>query len=127
MKRPALKPLNPDAAPPCGGTETGPPTQAVAHHRHGGAEVGVPLPEERVQPVDLRGHGVHDGLAVGGAVVEQHVQQRLVGEVTEATRARQRDLLDSPGREKRGFMNQHTALLLEAEPSIFTPVKVVHL
>ena len=102
-------------------------TQAVAGDRHLASVVGVPGPEQRVEPVDLQGHRVHDGLAVGGAVVEQHVQQRLVGEVTEATRARQRDLLDSPGREKRGFMNQHTALLLEGEPSIFTPVKVVHL
>ena len=45
-------------------------TQAVAGHRHLAPVVGVPGPEQRVQPVDLQGHGVHDGLAVRGAVVE---------------------------------------------------------
>ena len=73
----------------------------MAGHRDLARVVGVPGPEQRVEPVDLQGHRVHDGLAVRGAVVEQHVQQGLVGEVTQAPRAGQRDLLDSPGRGKK--------------------------
>jgi len=72
-------------------------TQAVPGYRHLARVVGVPGQEERVEPVHLQGDRVHDGLAVRGAVVEQHVQQGLVGEVSQAPGAGQCDLLDSPG------------------------------
>lgn len=69
----------------------------MAGHRDSPSEVGVAAHEERVEAVHLHAHFVHDGLAVGGAVVEQDVEQRLVGEVPQATNARQSDFLNVPG------------------------------
>lgn len=66
-------------------------------HRDSASEVGVAAHEERVEAVHLHAHFIHDGLAVGGAVVEQDVEQRFVGEVPQATDARQRDFLYVPG------------------------------
>lgn len=66
-------------------------------HRDSASEVGVSAHEERVESVHLHAHFIHDGLAVGGAVVEQDVQQRFVGEVPQATDARQSDFLYVPG------------------------------
>lgn len=68
----------------------------MSGHRDAPSEVGVPLLEQGAEAVHLHGDGVHDGLAVGGAVVEEHVQQRLVGEVPEPARAGQGDLLNPP-------------------------------
>lgn len=67
---------------------------------HPAPEVRVPLQEEAVQAVHLRGHRVHDGLAVGGAVVEEHVQDGVVDEVTQAVDAGQRDPLQVAAGEK---------------------------
>lgn len=73
----------------------------MAANRHGALVVGVSLHEKGVKPVNLQGNRVHDGLAVGGTVVEKHVQQRLVGKVTQASSAGQGDLLDPPEQEKK--------------------------
>lgn len=59
----------------------------MAHHWNSPIEVGVSLFEEGVERVDLWGHGVHDGLAVGGAVIEKQVQQSVVGEMPQPTDA----------------------------------------
>lgn len=53
----------------------------MSAHRHSPSVVGVSLHEQGVKSVNLLSNGVHDGLAVSGAVVEKHVQQSLVGEV----------------------------------------------
>lgn len=58
-------------------------TQAVAHYRNSPIEVRVPLPKEGVEHVDLWGHRVHYGLAVGGTVIEKQVQQSVVGEMSQ--------------------------------------------
>lgn len=54
-----------------------------------------------MKPVNLEGNCVHDGLTVGGTVVEKHVQQRLVGKVAQASRAGQGDFLYPPDQEKK--------------------------
>lgn len=69
---------------------------------HPALEVRVPLQEEPVQAVHLRGHRVHDGLAVGGAVVEEHVQDGVVDEVTQAVDAGQRDPLQVTAGQRAG-------------------------
>lgn len=68
----------------------------MAANRHRALVVGVSLHEKGVQPVNLQGNCVHDGLTVGGTVVEEHVEQRLVGKVTQASSAGQGDLLYPP-------------------------------
>lgn len=83
-------------------------------HRDPASEVRVPLHEDGVETVHLLSHRVHDGLTVGGAVVEEDVQQRLVGEVPETAGARQRDLLDPPGGQK--VLDQRT-LEVQKSPS----------
>lgn len=77
-------------------------TQAVAGHRHGPGEPRVSLLEEVVETVDLGGHRVHDGLAVRGAVVEEEVQQGVVGEVAQPTDTGQSDPLNVPERGREG-------------------------
>ena len=72
----------------------------MSGHRHLSGETGVSLSEELMQPVDLGGHRVHDGLAVGGAVVEEQVQQGVVGEVPQSADAGEGDLLDVPDTER---------------------------
>lgn len=56
-------------------------------------EEWVPLQEELVQAVHFGCHRVHDGLAIGGAVVKENVQDGVVDEVTQAIDARQSDSL----------------------------------
>lgn len=86
-----------------GGTLWGKPlTQAVPCNGDPPAEEGVPLQEELVQTVHFRGHRVHDGLAVGGAVIKENVQDGVVDEVTQAVDAGQSDSLQvAMGGEKR--------------------------
>lgn len=55
----------------------------MAHYRNCPVELWVSLFKEGVQPVDLWGHGVHYGLAVGGAVIEKQVQQSVIGEMSQ--------------------------------------------
>lgn len=64
-------------------------------------EVGVPLQEELVEAVHFRRHRVHDGLAIGGAVVEENVQDGVVDEVTQAIDAWQSDSLQVPAGAKK--------------------------
>lgn len=73
----------------------------MAANWHGTLVVGVSLHEKGVKPVNLEGNCVHDGLTVGGTVVEKHVEQRLVGKVTQASSAGQGDFLYPPDREKK--------------------------
>lgn len=72
----------------------------MAGHRDPSSEVRVPLHEEGVESVHLLSHRVHDGLTVGGTVVEEDVQQRLVCKVTQTSGAGQRDLLYPPEKNK---------------------------
>lgn len=62
-----------------------------------------------MKPVNLEGNCVHDGLTVGGAVVEKYVEQRLVGKVTQASSAGQGDFLYPPDQEKKidGLFVEH--------------------
>lgn len=60
-------------------------------------EVGIPLQEEQVEAVHFGRDGVHDGLTVGGAVVEKDVQDRVVDEVPQAVDARQGDSFQVSG------------------------------
>lgn len=64
--------------------------------------------KESVQPVDLGGDCVHDGLAVGGTVVEKQVQQSVVGEMSQSADAGQSDPLDVPA--EGGVKGQHTSI-----------------
>lgn len=81
-------------------------------HRDSPFEVGVAAHEKRVQAVHFHAHFIHDGLAVGGAVVEQDVEQRFIGEVPQATNARQSDFLYVPGNteslEARKALKKHS-------------------
>lgn len=81
-----------------------PLTQAVPCNGDAPLKEGVPLQEELVQAVHLRGHRVNDGLAIGGAVVEENIQDGVVDEVTQAVDARQSDSLQvtAGGKEGRG-------------------------
>jgi len=72
-------------------------TQAVPRDGDPPFEVRVPLHEELVETVHLGGHRVHDGLAIGGAVVEEDVQDGVVDEVAQAVDARQSDSLQVAG------------------------------
>lgn len=73
----------------------------MAANWHSALVVGVSLHKKGVKPVNLEGNCVHDGLTVGGAVVEKHVKQRLVGKVTQASSAGQGDFLYPPAQEKK--------------------------
>lgn len=55
----------------------------MAYDWNGPIEVWVSLFKEGVELVDLWGHCVHYGLAVGGAVIEKQVQQSVVGEMSQ--------------------------------------------
>lgn len=57
-------------------------TQAVSTHRDASSVVWVPRHEQSIKFVNLLGDGVHDGLTVGGTIVEEDVQQSLIGKVT---------------------------------------------
>lgn len=52
-------------------------------------EVWMPLKEEAVETVDLRGHCIHNSLAVCGTIVEEKVQHGVVAELTQTANARQ--------------------------------------
>lgn len=54
-------------------------------------ELGIALVEERVEPVHLVADGLHDGLAVDRARVEENVEERVVGEVPQLRDALERD------------------------------------
>lgn len=73
-------------------------TQAMTHYWNCPAEFWVSLFKEGMQPVDLWGHCVHYGLAVGGAVIEKQVQKSVIGEVSEPADAGKSDPLDVPGK-----------------------------
>lgn len=77
-------------------------TQAVAHDWHCPDKLWVSLFKEGVQTIDLWGHRVHYGLAIGRAVVEEQVEQSIVGEMSEPANAGQSDSLDVPGNWQRG-------------------------
>lgn len=64
-------------------------------------KVRVPLQEEQVEAVHFRGHRVQDGLAIGGAVVEESIQDGVVDEVTQAADAGQSDSLQVPAGAKK--------------------------
>ncbi len=57
-------------------------------------EVWMSLEKEAVQTVDLRGHCIHNSLAVRSTVVEEKVQHCVVAELTQAANARQSDSLN---------------------------------
>lgn len=78
-------------------------------------EVWMPLKEEAVETVDLRGHCIHNSLAVCSAIVEEKVQHCVVAELTQTANARQSDPLNVSfkNRNKRvniyvGFLYTHT-------------------
>lgn len=73
----------------------------MAANWHSALVVGVSLHEKGVEPVNLKGNCVHDGLTVGGTVVEKHVEQRLVGKVTQASSAGQGDFLYPPDQDRK--------------------------
>lgn len=79
-------------------------TQAVPRNGDPPFEERVPLQEELVQAVHFGRHRVHDGLAIGGAVVKENVQDGVVDEVTKAVDARQSDSLQVTmgAKEERG-------------------------
>lgn len=72
-------------------------TQAMTHNRNCPVEFWVSLFEEGVQPVDLWGHCVYYGLAIGGAVIEKQVEQSVVGKMSQSADTGQSDPLDVPG------------------------------
>lgn len=49
-----------------------------------------------MESVEFCYHGVQYGLAVGGAVIEEEIQQGVVGEMPESTDAGKSDPLDGP-------------------------------
>jgi len=51
-------------------------------------EIRVPLQEKYINSVHFRSDCVHDSLTVGGAVVEEDIQNRVVCKVPEAVNAR---------------------------------------
>lgn len=84
-----------------GCSQGSPLTQAVPRNGDPSFEERVPLQEELVEAVHFGCHRVHDGLAIGGAVVEENVQDGVVDEVTQAIDAGQRDSLQVPAGRKR--------------------------
>lgn len=52
-------------------------------------EIRVPLQKKYINSVHFRSDCVHNSLTVGGAVVEEDIQNRVVGKVSEAVNARQ--------------------------------------
>lgn len=72
----------------------------MSSHRHSSFEVRVATHEKRVQSIHLHPHFFHNGLAVGGAVVEQNVKERFIGEVAQASNARQSDFFYVPSDTK---------------------------
>lgn len=76
-------------------------TQAVANYCNCPIEFWVSLFEEGVQPIDLCRHCVHDGLAVGGAVIEKQVEQSVIGEMSQPANTGKGDPLNVPGRQWR--------------------------
>lgn len=76
-------------------------TQAVSAHRDASSVVWVPRHEQSIKFVNLLGDGVHDGLTVGGTIVEEDVQQSLIGKVTQTSSAGQGDLLYPPANERK--------------------------
>lgn len=69
----------------------------MAHNWNCPAETRVSLFKEGMQSVDLWGHRVHYGLAVGGAVIEKQVQQSVVGEMSQPADTGKSDPLDVSG------------------------------
>lgn len=55
----------------------------MAHYWNSPIELWVSLFKKGVKPIDLWGHCVHYGLAVGGTVIEKQVQQSVVGEMSQ--------------------------------------------
>lgn len=68
----------------------------MAHKGHLPLEGWVATLEETVKSVDLCNHGVQDSLAVGGAVVEEEVEQSVVGEMPESADTGKSDTLNGP-------------------------------
>ena len=66
-------------------------------------EVRVPSHEECIQTVYLQSHFLHNHLTVGGAVVEEDIQNCVVGKVPEAVNARQGYSLQISEKRKRCF------------------------
>ena len=68
-------------------------TSLVQSLKHRGLtfEAGVPVEEELEEAVDLLPHSVGNLLCIRGAGVEQYVQQRVIGEVTQLADAVQCD------------------------------------
>lgn len=100
-------------APPRSAAGGGTLTQAVPRDGDPPSEERVPLQEQLVQAVHLGRHRVHDGLAIGGAVVEENVQDGVVDEVTQAVDAGQGDPLQVPAGDERteGTVVNPTAFL----------------
>lgn len=72
----------------------------MSSHRDSSFEVWVATHEKRVQSIHLHPHFFHNGLAVGGAVVEQNVKECFIGEVAQASNARQSDFFYVPSNIK---------------------------
>lgn len=68
-------------------------------------EVWMPLKEEVVETVDLRGHCIHNSLAVCSAIVEEQVQHGVVAELTQTANARQSDSLNVSIKNKNKSVN----------------------
>lgn len=66
-------------------------------------EIRVPLQKKYVNSVHFRSDCVHDSLTVGGAVVEEDIQNCVVGKVPEAVNARQGYSLQISEKRKRCF------------------------
>lgn len=69
-------------------------------HRDSSFEVWVAAHEKRVQTIHFQPHFIHDGLTVGGAVVKQDVKECLIGEMAQASNARQGDFFYVPRNRK---------------------------
>lgn len=80
-------------------------------------EIRVPLQKKCVDAVHFRGHGVHDRLAVGGAVVEENVQDRVVGEVPQPVDAGQGYPLQIPEGEEATGQQARPLAALPASPT----------
>ena len=54
----------------------------MSNQWHSPNELWVALDKEAMEAIDLRGNGVCNGLAVGGAVVKEEVQHCAIAELT---------------------------------------------
>jgi hypothetical protein len=61
----------------------------MTSNRYTAFEIRVPLQKKCVYSVHFRSYCVHNSLTVGGAVVEEDIQNSVVGEVSEAVDAGQ--------------------------------------